>query len=129
MARVNRKRNDNEQPVVSPRIIGVVLVILAVAFGYFSLHARCERLCTEIRRLEGQCEISQRRAENEETKWAALVTPRSIEEALVRHGLNLSWPRRGQVVRIYDSRSGDLTLVDSRDAVRFAQLERVALNE
>jgi hypothetical protein len=57
------------------------------------------------------------------------LTPRSIEDALTRHGLNLTWPRRGQVVRIYDSRANDLALVDMRDAVRFAQLERVALNE
>jgi hypothetical protein len=115
--------------MVPPRVLLVVLLIIGLGLGYLGIRARCEQLGAEIKKLEGQCEINQRRVENEESKWASLMTPRSIEDALTRHGLNLSWPKRGQVVRIYDSRANDLALVDTRDSVRFAELERVALNE
>jgi hypothetical protein len=129
MAKLNRKKNTADQQIVPPRVLLVVSLIIGLGLGYLGIRARCEQLGADIKKLEGQCEINQRRVENEESKWAALMTPRSIEEALTRHGLNLSWPKRGQVVRIYDSRASDLALVDTRDAVRFAELERVALNE
>lgn len=129
MARTNRKKNTADQQIVPPRVILTVLVIIGIALGYLGLKARCEQLGNEIKKMESTCELNQRRLENEESKWAGLMTPRSIEEALTRHGLNLSWPRRGQVVRIYDSRANDVALVDTRDSVRFAELERVALNE
>jgi hypothetical protein len=129
MARINRKKNTAEQQIIPPRVILTVLTVIGIGMGYLGIKARCEQLGSDIKKLESSCEISQRRMENEESKWAGLMTPRSIEEALTRHGLNLTWPRRGQVVRIYDSRANDLALVDMRDAVRFAELERVALNE
>ena len=129
MARINRKKNTADQQIVPPRVILTVLTVIGIGMGYLGIKSRCEQLGTDIKKLESSCEINQRRMENEESKWAGLMTPRSIEEALTRHGLNLTWPRRGQVVRIYDSRANDLALVDMRDAVRFAELERVALNE
>lgn len=128
MAKVNRKKNTADQQIVPPRVLLTVLTAIGIAMGYLGLRARCERMGTEIKKLEVSCEMNQRRLENEESKWAALRAPRSIEQALTRHGLNLSW-KPLQVVRIYDSSAIDVTLVDMRDSVRFAQLERVALNE
>jgi len=129
MARINRKKNAAGEPFVPPRVLLTMLVVIGIGMGYLGLKARCEQLGAEIKRLESVCEINQRRLENEESKWASLMTPRVIEDALTRHGLKLGWPRRGQVVRLYDSRASDLALVDMRDAVRFAELERVALND
>ena len=129
MARINRKKNATSEPIVPPRVLLTMLVVIGIGMGYLGIKARSEQLGSEIKKLESACEINQRRLENEESKWAALMTPRTIEEALTRHGLKLGWPRRGQVVRLYDSRAGDVALVDMRDAVRFAELERVALNE
>ena len=129
MARINRKKNTADQQFIPPRVILTVLTVIGIGMGYLGIRSKSEQLGSDIKKLESSCEINQRRMENEESKWAGLMTPRSIEDALTRHGLNLTWPRRGQVVRIYDSRANDLALVDMRDAVRFAQLERVALNE
>lgn len=129
MTKVNRKKNTAADQIIPGRVIMTLMAVVLVGLGYMGIKARCEQLGAEIKRLESSTEINQRRLENEESKWAALMTPRTIEDTLTRHGLNLTWPRRGQVVRIYDSRANDLALVDMRDAVRFAELERVALNE
>jgi hypothetical protein len=129
MRRTNRKKNSADQQMVIPRIFLILMLVIVVGMGYLGLRARCVQLGSEIKKQEGFCELNQLRLENEESKWAALMTPRSIEEMLTRHGLALTWPRRGQVVRIYDSRASDLALVDRRDSFRVAELERVALNE
>ncbi len=129
MSRMNRKKNTASEPIVPPRVLLTMLAVIGIGMGYLGIKARCEQLGSEIKKLESACEINQRRLDNEESKWAGLMTPRMIEDALTRHGLKLNWPRRGQVVRIYDSRASDLALVDMRDAIRFAELERVALNE
>jgi hypothetical protein len=129
MKKVNRKLNSADQKSMLPKIVAGIVLFLAAGYFYLNIHDRCEKLGGEIKKLESVCENNKTRVANEEAKWAVTISPRSIEQALVRHSLTLSWPKQGQVVRIYDSRASDLALVDTRDAVRFAQLERMALNE
>ncbi len=131
MARMNRNRKKEATLVshVPRRGVLTVLAVFGIWMGFLSIKTQCDRLGAEIKKLESSCELNQRRLANEESKWAALMTPRTIEETLTRHGLDLGWPRRGQVVRIYDSQAPDAALADMREAIRFAELERVALNE
>ncbi len=128
MRRVNRKRNDPTQRLPMAVLIGVLLV-MGMGVGYMGLKSHCEMLGADIRRLESELELNRRRLQAEEFKWAERMTPRRIEEAIVRHGLDLTWPNRRQIVRLYDSRAPDLTWVDVREAARFARLEQIALNE
>ena len=128
MRRVNRKRNDPSQRLPMILMVGI-LFAMVTGVGYMGLKAHCEMLGADIRRLESELELNRRRLQAEEFKWAELLTPRRIEEAITRHGLDLTWPNRRQIVRLYDSRAPDLSWVDLRDAARLARLEQIALNE
>jgi hypothetical protein len=128
MRRVNRKRNDPTQRLPMTVLIGVSLVMLT-GILYVGIKTHTEMLGAEIRRLESELELNRRRLQAEEFRWAELMTPRRIEEAMAKHGLDLTWPHRQQVVRLYDSRAPDLTWVDLREAAHYARLEQIARNE
>ena len=96
--RVNRKKG---RKACYPFPLAAALTLAAMlALSYLWLCSRCEVLAESLRSLESESKAVQSRLMNEEFKWARLSSPRSIETALARFHLPLSWPSERQVVVI-----------------------------
>lgn len=126
MPRKNKKKvNGFAFPVP---FAGAVVAIAVLALGYVWLGCRCEAIGRDIKKLETERAALMKKHQNEELRWAQLKSPRNIERALSRHNIVMTWPRRDQVVRLYDA---DL---DQRPSARsggrtYARLERSAMHE
>ena len=100
------KRNQfrrNAKTHVLPCSMPIVLVITLTISGllsYWGLDARCDQLGNDIRRKE----IEKRNLENdfvrEEARWNANKTPGKLDEALIAHGLVMTYPKEDQLVRM-----------------------------
>ena len=87
--------------MVFPAPLAACLVLAAViALSYLWLCGRCENLGREIKDLERELAAIEVRVQSEEYKWTNLTSPRRFELILRRHGLNMSWPEEGRVVRL-----------------------------
>jgi hypothetical protein len=82
------------------RYAGLVVLGSVVALSYVWLGCRCESLGREIRTLEIERDQLKKELLNEESRWSKMKSPGSIEEALDKHKIVMTWPRRDQVVRL-----------------------------
>jgi len=98
----NKRRNRHIHPITMiPRPVGVGFVVLvSVALVYLWMGHKCTQYSQEIKRLEDQCVELDNEKVREETKWNAMKTADHLDELLVRHGLQMSYPNAGQVVHV-----------------------------
>lgn len=114
----NRKKVDGFSFPVPFASLAVIVSVFALA--YLWLGSRCEMLGREIKKEEAKKEILVKRYLNEEYKWSRMKSPRNLERVLKEHNVEMRWPRRDQIVRLYDTgeyRNG------------YAKLDRVVMNE
>ena len=128
MTHKNRKKK-RQFPI--PISLFALLILAGLGgVGYLLLHERCDQLGREIKLLEVKRDMTQHRYQNEEFRWSNLRAPRNIEAALQQHGLIMVWPGRDRIVRLYDSAvAGDQLLGDVRESTRYAEMERIVLND
>lgn len=121
MAR-RRKRNKKKVDgfVFPAPFAGFVVMVSAFALGYLWLGCRCEALGVEIKDLEVRQKVLEKKYLNEEFRWTRIKSPGNLERVLKDLNVCMTWPRRDQVVRLYDT---------SRDQNRYAKLDRVKMNE
>ncbi|MBN2301518.1 MAG: hypothetical protein JXN60_03275 [Lentisphaerae bacterium] len=128
MARRNRKKiNGFVFPVP---LAGIAVILMTLALVYVWLGCRCESVGKDIKKLEAEQISLKKKCHNEELRWAQMKSPRNIEKSLARNGLVMTWPRRDQVVRLYDAE-----LFDDGPALRvtgrrsYAGMGRIAMHE
>jgi hypothetical protein len=103
MMRRNRKKMTMDGFIFPVPFAGLVVVISALALGYVWLGCRCEALGKELKRLETEKAELSKRWLNEEYNWTRMKSPQSIERALARHGIAMTWPRPEQIVRLTEA--------------------------
>ena len=128
MARKNRKKQRVDGFLIPVPFAGAVVAASALALTYVWLGCQCETLGQEIKQIEEQKTELARQRLNAEYRWARTKSPRSLEIALERHGIQMDWPQAGQVVRLSDQAVRDRQpLADA--GMTLAQLRRSRLNE
>lgn len=99
-----RKQNRKKKNLANIRAVIPVavamLMLTIVGIGYVALSWRCEAIGREINSLETEKKELEKRLMNEEYKWMRMKSPCNIEEALSKHGIAMTWPRRDQVQRL-----------------------------
>ena len=131
LMRRNRRRRRAHVSVLHIPFAGIVVLVCAVGLLYVWLGCRCEFLGQDIKDLEVQIIELKEKGITEECKWARMKSPVSIEQALKRHNLSMTWPRPNQVVRLSVS-DDDVhqELADgSGSTLRYAKVARYGLNE
>lgn len=101
MAR-NRRRRRHLHPIsLIPSPVGVGFVVaVSLALVYLWIGHKCSQYSEEIKRLDDQCVDLGNEKVREEMKWNAMKTADRLDDLLVRHGLLMSYPSAGQVVRV-----------------------------
>jgi hypothetical protein len=84
-------------------VAAVLSVLSVVALSYLWLGGRCEALGRELKELEAERANLHRVAQHEEYRWARMCAPLSIERALRRYGIRMSWPDKDRIVRLHRS--------------------------
>jgi hypothetical protein len=108
----------------------VVLLIAATALAYLWLGCRCDSLGKDIKLLEARKAELAKKCENEEYKWMRMKSPCSIEEALNKFGISMTWPGKEQVVRLCDKERVSYEAGDKAQyALKYASIGRNVLNE
>lgn len=133
MARKNTRKRRKQQLngfIFPLPFAGVVVMASALALGYVWLGCQCEALGDEIKTLEAESVELNKKQLTAEYHWVRTKSPRSMEIALQRHGINMDWPRAGQVVRL---ERGSISRGPDSDAltggVRMARVNRLLLHE
>lgn len=78
----------------------VVIVVSAAAIGYLWLDVRCETVGRELKRLESRMFEAERQYANEQYLWTQTRSPASVERALRRHNIAMTWPENSRVVHL-----------------------------
>jgi len=127
MARQNRKRRT--EGFVFPAPLAALLgAVVGVGLFTVGLKARTEALGREIKVLETRRDGLRRQTAKEQAEWSRLQMPTRIELALQEHGLEMVWPARAQIVRLYPSAPAAATLPLPRP-VRPLAAGKVAMND
>ncbi len=98
MAKKNRKRRMHAAVLPAP-FIGLAGLAVSLLIGYLWLDNMCGALGQQIRKLEEQYESLEGECRRERDRWTAMKGPEQIDLALQRHGLHMTLPHGGQVVR------------------------------
>ena len=107
--RQNARNRKSYVRIPFPTVLACFLVFVVVfGLSYLWLCARCEMLGQEIKRLETVQRDTRRQMNNEQDRWAAQLSPASLDRALKRHNLAMSLPDERQIVRV---RSGTIASV------------------
>ena len=128
MARKNRKKKRVDGFLIPMPFAGAVVAASALALVYVWLGCSCEAVGEEIKQLEAQQAELARQRLNAEYRWARTKSPRSLEIALERHGIEMDWPAAGQVVWLTDvgtTQGGSAPA----DGIKLAQLRRKQTHE
>lgn len=135
MARRNTRKKRKQKQRVNGFIFpvpfaGIVVVASALALGYVWLGCQCEALGDEIRLIESEGVELAKKHQMAEYRWVRTKSPRSMEIALERHGINMDWPRVGQIVRLNRAEAPHGVMDDvMAGGVRVAQLRQNMLHE
>lgn len=101
MRRRNRKKRMDGFASPVP-VAGFLVLISSFALIYVWLGCRCDSLGKEIRKLEQERVVLHKKFLNEEYRWAQMKSPRSIEKALARFNIAMTWPANSQIIRLQD---------------------------
>lgn len=98
----NRKRQVKIEFVPKVFVVWIVIVV-SVAIGYWFMDSKSKQLNQEIRKYELKYTQLENARAREALRWDEKKTPEKLEEALLRNGLAMDYPKASQVVRL-DSR-------------------------
>ena len=127
--RRNRKKNVDGFIFPVPFAM-VVIAASTLALAYVWLGCRCEAVGRDLKALEVAEEEFRRTLVNEEYRWARLKSPENLERKLKEMGIEMTWPRPDQIVRLYRSvpdKRGDYDM--QAGSLVHVQTPRTVLNE
>jgi hypothetical protein len=130
ISRRNRKKRKLNGFMVPVHFAVVVVLVSAIALGYLWLGCRCDSLGKDIKLLEARKAELEKKYQNEEYKWMRMKSPCSIEEALTKFGIAMTWPGKEQVVRLSDREClGSDSPDRAQYVLKYASIGRNVLNE
>lgn len=104
--KIKKRRNCRKSQtmnVMTGRTFNVALIILSLMVAVV-MNLVAESRCTQVRDSIGEKEKLLTRLEQdrqrESAAWEQMTTASSLERALVRHGLNMRYPKSEQVIRM-----------------------------
>ena len=103
MARKNKKKRRLDAFVIPIPIVGTIVALAGLGLLYVWLGCRCELVGRELKALEKKQRELTKKYVVEQSRWAKLKSPRTLRQTLERHGIVMGWPRRDQVVRLFDT--------------------------
>ena len=97
--RRNRKRQVYTK--VLPRsVAGLIVLMVTLVLVYWVMDSECAQLGQEIRKCEQKIQMLDAEYAREESRWSEKNTPEKLEEAMLQHGIAMSYPVADQVVRM-----------------------------
>ena len=97
--RRNRKRQAHAR--VLPRsAAGIIVLFVSVILSYWFMDSKCAQLGQEIRKHEHKYAQLDDERVREEARWNEKKTPEKLEQAMLQHGIAMSYPTPEQVVRV-----------------------------
>ena len=113
--RRNRKRQLHDR-VFPGRAAGIVVLLVTLALGYWFMDSKCAMLSQEMRKHELKYAALENERVREESRWNEKKTPEKLEQAMLQHGIEMSYPTPEQVVRMDGS---GVPLAGQLSVVRF----------
>lgn len=108
----------------------VAVLISMIALVYVWLGCRCDSLGKQLKTLEAQKAELEKRIQNEEYNWTRMKSPLSMEEALAKFHISMTWPGHEQIVRLSDKAIPSNEADDpGQYALRYAGVGRAGLHE
>ncbi|MCK5849934.1 MAG: hypothetical protein KAH23_03390 [Kiritimatiellae bacterium] len=98
MARRNKKKKRMNAHVFPVPFAGVAVLVCVLGLSYIWLVGQCEAVGKELKALEKEYVVLQKKYVNEEFRWARMKSPRNMERALAARGIDMDWPTSGQIV-------------------------------
>ena len=99
MARKNRRRHSDGY-FFPPSLALILCLPVLIALLHLYFKSRTEAIGQEIKALEiAQTKLGER-IRVEESEWARVRAPANVVKALQVHGIDMTWPRQEQIVRI-----------------------------
>jgi len=130
MARKNKKKKKLNGFMIPVPLAAVVAVVSIVALAHVWLACTCDCLRKEIKAFEARKDVLEKRLHAEEYKWMKMKSPSNIEDALAKFKIEMTWPRRDQVVRRSAADMLNTQFGASKDlALRYASIERKVAHE
>ncbi len=102
MARRKKNRKKLDGFVFPTSVASLIIIAAIVGLAYLWLCSTAETLGGQIKALETERTTLREQFQNEQLRWTRLKSPRSIEAALTRYGIEMVWPRRDQIVRMQE---------------------------
>jgi hypothetical protein len=111
--RRNRKRQVQVKFLPVPAA-GVIVLAVSVALSYWFMDSKSAQLGQEIRKYEQTYAGLENERMREEARWNEKKTPEKLDQAMLQHGILMTYPTAEQIVRM-DGKgrpvSGQLALV------------------
>lgn len=124
--RRNRKRRLSVK-VLPHWPAGIIVLLVTLVLGYWFMDSKCAMLDQEMRKHEQKYAALENERVREESRWNEKKTPEKLEQAMLQHGIAMSYPTPEQVVRMDGS---GVPLASQLSVVRFQRSrnasERVA---
>ena len=96
-----KQMKKQQARVPFPVLLANVLVLVAVlGLSYMWLCSRCDALGREIKAKERELVTAQKRLVNEQDRWSTITSPQNLRDAIKRHGLAMTMPEDGRVVKV-----------------------------
>jgi len=97
--RGNRKKQVHAK-VVPSSVAGIFMLMIGLALLYWVMDSKCDVDGQEIRKYEQKLQSIEAEYAREEARWNEKNTPEKLEEAMLQHGIAMSYPSADQVVRM-----------------------------
>lgn len=125
--RNNRKKKNG---FVFPAPFASLIVLgAALALVYIWLCCRCDSLGRDLKALEIEGATLSKQFLNEEYRWTRMKAPENMERALTRLGIAMTWPRRDQVVYLYDTPPMGPLGEDEQNALTYVRRHRTVMHD
>lgn len=100
----NNRRRHSEFNAVNGRLVAFALIMLVIVAGgalvNLSLRSRISSLNKDIKRLEGERDALAIDLNREETNWSRISTPKGLDRALAKFGVEMTPSRKEDIVRL-----------------------------
>ena len=99
MRRNYKKKSVNFESV--PQLAITIIIVLAIVLmSCVVIDSKCSDLIQQIHVHERDIAALENKRVREEAQWNEKKTPEKLEQAMLQHGLAMSYPAADQVVRI-----------------------------
>lgn len=81
-------------------VAGIILTLLFAVVMNLVAESRCKQVNDSIREKEKLLARLEQDRDREDAAWQQMTTASNLERALIRHGLNMRYPKDEQVIRM-----------------------------